>query len=683
MTTYFYINLNGGVGAGNWSNLSGGVSNGATPTSTIDVVFDNLSSAIGYTVTPGNFVSFDCLSITTTAPASGNLTFSNNSLATFTVYGTINFYSGMLFSSTGALNLGGANSSNITTNGASIPWPINVSGVGSTWTLQDNLTITKAFTHTKGTFAWNGKTLTVLNFTSNGSSTRVLDMTNGNLTVTGALNNTTPITFTTTGLTVTNTGSTVQVLVTNNNSNGTAFPCIFAMGGVTLNNFTITNPASYDMVAFSGNVTCVGTFTVTGSNRHAGRFFIFSTVPGTARTINAAVVALTNVDFQDVTAAGAASPFTGTSIGNAGGNTNITADTPRDCYWKSGTGDIADETKWVDVGAAATAMPLPQDTCKFNAASFTAGSQAVTFAPQNYRIGSVDFTGATNTPSFNINKYVYFYGHVTYISAMTLGTHQHAFAGRGSFNYTQGGVTNNGTSTDIDCVTGTYSLQGNVSFVGASNIPNLFLLSGGFDANDYNLVLGTFDGSNSRVRSLLMGNGTWTLAGSLSPWAMTTTTNLTFNAENSTIVLTDGTVSTKTFAGGGLTYYNFSNQGTGSGGVNFTGSNTFHNFDVTIAGNQTMRMTAGTTQTMVAFTSNSAVGRVLTFTSVTASSHNLTLTGGGTVSADYMTISQSHALPTLTWYAGTHSTDSGSNTGWIFTAPPSTSAFVQVIIVAG
>jgi len=39
------------------------------------------------------------------------------------------------------------------------------------------------------------------------------------------------------------------------------------------------------------------------------------------------------------------------------------------------------------------------------------------------------------------------------------------------------------------------------------------------------------------------------------------------------------------------------------------------------------------------------------------------------ISCDYMHITNCAATPAATWYAGTHSTDNGGNTGWVFTAP--------------
>lgn len=42
-----------------------------------------------------------------------------------------------------------------------------------------------------------------------------------------------------------------------------------------------------------------------------------------------------------------------------------------------------------------------------------------------------------------------------------------------------------------------------------------------------------------------------------------------------------------------------------------------------------------------------------------------------TISVDYLNIQDSNASPSMTWYAGDNSIDSGNNFGWIFTSSPS------------
>ena len=55
----------------------------------------------------------------------------------------------------------------------------------------------------------------------------------------------------------------------------------------------------------------------------------------------------------------------------------------------------------------------------------------------------------------------------------------------------------------------------------------------------------------------------------------------------------------------------------------------------------------------------------------------LTKTGGGQIiGIDYLSISDSAATPSNTWYAGVNSTNGGNNTGWIFGLPSNGNYFL-------
>jgi hypothetical protein len=124
----------------------------------------------------------------------------------------------------------------------------------------------------------------------------------------------------------------------------------------------------------------------------------------------------------------------------------------------------------------------------------------------------------------------------------------------------------------------------------------------------------------------------------------------------------------KTFVGGGSTFNCTLNQG-GAGALTITGSNTFSNITNTIQP-ASILFTAATTSTFTNFNLSGTSGNLITIGSVTAASHTLSK-ASGTVSADYLSISRSTATGGATWNA-TNSTDGGNNSGWIFTAPPST-----------
>ena len=142
-------------------------------------------------------------------------------------------------------------------------------------------------------------------------------------------------------------------------------------------------------------------------------------------------------------------------------------------------------------------------------------------------------------------------------------------------------------------------------------------------------------------------------------------TGITVTANTANINITG----TGAFAGGGIaTYHDVNLNGTAH---TISGSNTFNTLTLAPDTTQTITFTDGTLQTVTNF-SRSAGTSVITLQGTGVAGWNIAKSGGGQVSVDYMNITNSHASPANTWYAGNNSTDSGGNTGWIFTSPPVT-----------
>ena len=194
------------------------------------------------------------------------------------------------------------------------------------------------------------------------------------------------------------------------------------------------------------------------------------------------------------------------------------------------------------------------------------------------------------------------------------------------------------------------------------------LTNGTFNANNFNVSVGSFSSSNSNTRTLMMGSGAWTLSGTTgSVWDTATTTGLTFNKNTANITLSATGTTTRTFAGGSLTYNDLSIGGTtGASTTTFTGGSTFGAISSTKTVAQTILFTPGTTTTVANWTITGSAGNVLTIGSVGgAAQHTLAKTGGGTVTVNYASISYSNATPANTW-AATNSTNGGANDGWTF-----------------
>lgn len=77
-----------------------------------------------------------------------------------------------------------------------------------------------------------------------------------------------------------------------------------------------------------------------------------------------------------------------------------------------------------------------------------------------------------------------------------------------------------------------------------------------FSANNPNITMGSFSGTGTATRTINLGNGTWTINGtSGTVWDFATTTNLTFNANSSTIVFSAASpTGSRTFNTGSRTY---------------------------------------------------------------------------------------------------------------------------------
>lgn len=151
-----------------------------------------------------------------------------------------------------------------------------------------------------------------------------------------------------------------------------------------------------------------------------------SDTKGTARTITVnTTVTASNVDILDVVGAGSASwnlsAISGKS-GDCGGNSGMTLTTGINQYFQAGTSqNWSTAGNWylaTNGGGGAGYVPLPQDTAIFDANSITAGSVVIT--QDMPRIGGVNWTGATNTPTWTTSTACSIFGSITLISGMTL-----------------------------------------------------------------------------------------------------------------------------------------------------------------------------------------------------------------------------------------------------------------------
>jgi trimeric autotransporter adhesin len=541
------------------------------------------------------------------------------------------------------------------------------------WILSDNLTATNGtFNLTAGTVNTNGKTISCLKFSSSGSTTRTLTLGASSFTVTGtstAWDCTTSTNMTvnanTSTITLSGTSPTMQTggLTWNNISfTGSGASTANMRGAVICNNFTwVAGSGSTNVLTSDSNWTVSGTLTLTGQNAGSNRILFNSTVTGSPITVTCTLApALTNCDFTDITAAGAGGTWSGTSLGDALGNSNITFTTPvtRYCVANSGWGSTA---SWASSsgGTPGASIPICHDTAILDGSS--------TSIQTNGRRLCKDLTcvtGYTGTLSHSSTSNT-IYGSLTFVAGMTYTKHTSTitFAGRSTHTITTAGkdffdLTFNGFG-------GTYTLQDALSMTTGALIQN----SGTLNTNGFNVtaVSGTI---NSNSTTLTLGASTLTFTGtSGTPW--TFTSGATLNANTSNIILNGGTASTKTFAGGSAIYFQVTFSGSGTGAFITTGSWTT-NVLAADTPPHTIQVTNGTTITTNVWSIRGVSGSIFTLQSTTGgSAWNLTKTGGK-ISTDWISLQDSQAAGGAVFYAGRNSTNVSGNTGWLFKAAKDT-----------
>jgi hypothetical protein len=434
-------------------------------------------------------------------------------------------------------------------------------------------------------------------------------------------------------------------------------------------------------VLFSANQT-ISTLTLNAGTASAFRTFLRSDTIGTPRTLTVGTLTAgaADIDFRDITIAGAAAPISGTRFGDAKGNSGINFPTAKTVYWARATSNDWGTTgtgSWSATSggsAAADQFPLAQDTAYIPFA-IPNNNQTIT-VNASYNIGTIDMnerngsalvtlaTGS-NTPAI--------YGNWINGTGTTLsGTDAMTFAGRGSQTITSAGRMFTQRFA-INTPSGSVTLQDAFTTNNtASNVLNL--TTGTFDANGYaatfsstaavGQVATAFNGI--LPKTLAIGSSTWTLAGFGTPWNISGS-NLTVTGTG-TISLINA--SAKTFIGGSANYSGITlNQG-GAGALSITGNNTFKNITNTYsATGATSILLGNTTQTLTQpWTATGEAGRVLTISGTSAASPaTLIFSGGGqAANVDYLAINNVRAYNlTDTWYAGANSTNGGS-LGWVY-----------------
>ena len=339
-------------------------------------------------------------------------------------------------------------------------------------------------------------------------------------------------------------------------------------------------------------------------------------------------------------------------------------------YWapaagsSTGTWDATNAVNWAATsGGVPTGLlfPLVTDNVVFDANSVNGGSFTVTHSTgatcANFDASGVDqamtltgtttwtVTGNLTTPATNFTK---------------LGTGTLTFSGSAAKAINTNGVSY-ACSVTFNAASSSMTLGGNLVIATGRTIS---FTNGTLNLAGYNVTCGTFTSSGSAARTLTLSTGTVTCNDASTSWALGGATNLTLSAASSTILM--ASASAKTFAGNGYTYGVV--KSAGAGAMTISGNNTFGELGNTVQPT-TIRLTAGSTQTVTTFSASGTSGNVVTLDSSSAGTAATLSKASGTVNASYMSIKDSAATGGATWNA-LNSTDVSGNSGWVFTTPP-------------
>lgn len=270
----------------------------------------------------------------------------------------------------------------------------------------------------------------------------------------------------------------------------------------------------------------------------------------------------------------------------------------------------------------------------------------------------IDFTGFAGT---------FVVGGRTIFGSLTLSTGMTVAAGASitTFGATSGTktITSNGKTIDFPIIFngigGTWKPTDTLTL---GSTRSMTLTNGTFDADGKNITVGTFATAAGGAKVLTMGSGTWTVAGAT--WNTNAdSVDVTVNAGTSTITMTSG--SAKTFSGGGKTF-NVLNQG-GAGNLTIAQSNTFANITNTIQP-ATVRLTAGTTQTVSALGLAGTSGNLITLDTTVAGTRATIYKATGSISLSFVSIKDIAATGGANFNAFTSNgcVNGGNNSGWDF-----------------
>lgn len=302
------------------------------------------------------------------------------------------------------------------------------------------------------------------------------------------------------------------------------------------NNFAITGRSGTGdenaLIRFMGinSITVSGTFSVSASSSIVKRTTLFS--EDDIMTISATTLGnLSDTDFSGITASGASAPWSGTRLGNAGRNSNITFTAPKTVFFaQTGTGTYlwATAANWSATPGGATSVdnfPLAQDTAVFTDTYPGSGGTPINNA--NYCFPTLDFSSRTVAMTLNIRTECITAANVNLPSAVALSNTG------GSPNYGVWNLTGSNqtftTSAGKNILqhiriisTGSVQLGSDITITDSDGIE---VISGTFDINSYVITTPKLVAKYPTIKTMAFGGGSITVNGN-----NTTVVDVPYNA---------------------------------------------------------------------------------------------------------------------------------------------------------
>lgn len=447
----------------------------------------------------------------------------------------------------------------------------------------------------------------------------------------------------------------------------TAYGSYLMLGtGYSLGVYSLTMVASGTAIGV-GLASISASVAGTGNATESNRYFLYgyqTNVPTLASTVMAI---FSYTDFYNITSAVSVTP---TRAGDCGGNTNIVFASPVTRYWVGSGGSNWSTNSWSTSsgGAVGASVPLVQDTVYMDAGS------AANLIIETRVPSAIYNTNATRTISASISvigKTILFKDFET-IGSVTgnlglgpTGTAKNLklFATSGTQVSIDGA---NLSGVDVGASgSRVWALSGNVN-CGVSNVNSRFYITTPItlDTNNYGITCAGFyvqtaGCSGSFGTSTIAANDVGFNYSGFTISSVTWTPNTSSVASSSNIASFVSVVDI-------YKYLVTSSSTIGTISINSASGRTIGE----LASERTNSWILYTQYTGIKVNKWSISGSSTTSRVIVVASFEYT--GINVVSADYLEIQDSIVTPsTNTWYAGTHSLDSGGNSGWIFTAPPS------------